>query len=166
MQAQAHEERVGGSGGRSSVPGKETAARVAGLDLSAAAQRARHPPPPPRGLGSASLMSQSLIGRTWFPPSSSKFQGNAETSRVSADETARGTGSRLLSAGLRSGGGRSEGFAYTVPSAWKAPPHPRLILQAVASAASATPAGLFPDRPPADLPAGSGPPVTPSPGCP
>lgn len=44
MQAQAHEERVGGSGGRSSVPGKETAARVAGLDLSAAAQRARRPP--------------------------------------------------------------------------------------------------------------------------
>lgn len=130
-------------------------------------QQPREPAtPPPRGLGSASLMSQSLIGRTWFPPSSSKFQGNAETSRVSTDETARGTGSRLLSAGLRSGGGRSEGFAYTVPSAWKAPPHPRLILQAVASAASATPAGPVPDRPPADLPAGSGPPVTPSPGCP
>lgn len=97
-------------------------------------QQPREPAtPPPRGLGSASLMSQSLIGRTWFPPSSSKFQGNAETSRVSADETARGTGSRLLSAGLRSGGGRSEGFAYTVPSAWKAPPTPgssfRLWLQ-------------------------------------
>lgn len=75
-----------GSGGHSSALGKETAAKVLGLDLSTASQRACHPPP--RGLGSGLLMSQSLIGRTWFPPSlpSNKFQGNAEMFRVSAEK--------------------------------------------------------------------------------
>lgn len=92
---------AGGSGARSSVLGKETAVKAPGLDLSAASQSACHPPP--RGLGSGLLMSQSLIWGTWFPPSlpGNRFQGDAEMFRVSTDEAHKTR--EVLREGLRRG---------------------------------------------------------------